>query len=238
MARSAYVAVVSGGNRGIGREVCRQLADLGHTVVLTARSETAAKEAAGETHAQTGLLHHQLDVTDPASVIQLRNDIVAQFGRIDILINNAAVYLDKKQASGSPLLDLDPSILEQTMKANLTGPLRLIQAFLPGMIDRGYGRIVNVSSDMGRITALHPSGAYYRLSKLALNGLTKMVAAEATGTKVLVNAVSPGWVRTDMGGPAAARSIEEGASGIVWAATLPDGGPTGLLFRDGKELGW
>ena len=163
--------------------------------------------------------------------------MVAPFGRVDILINNAAVYLDK-QASGSPLLDLDPSILEQTMKANLTGPLRLIQAFLPGMIDRGYGRIVNVSSDMGRIAELHPSGAYYRLSKLALNGLTKMVAAEATGTNVVVNAVSPGWVRTDMGGSAATRSIEEGASGIVWAATLPGDGPSGLLFRDGKELGW
>ncbi|MSQ61044.1 MAG: SDR family NAD(P)-dependent oxidoreductase [Dehalococcoidia bacterium] len=233
---SAYVAVVSGGNRGIGREVCRQLADLGHTVILTARSESAAKEAAGQTQAQTRLLHHQLDVTDPVSVITLRDDMLAQFGRVDILINNAAVYLDK--TARSPLRDLDPSILEATMKANLIGPLRLIQAFLPGMLDRGYGRIVNVSSDMGRMTELNPAGAYYRLSKLALNGLTRMVAADTASNNVLVNAVSPGWVRTEMGGSAATRSIEEGASGIVWAATLPDGGPSGLLFRDGKELGW
>ena len=238
MVRSAYVAVVSGGNRGIGGEVCRQLADLGHTVILTARSEPAAKEAASQTQAQTRLLHHQLDVTDPASVIKLRDDMFAEFGRIDVLINNAAVYLDGQAGSASPLLDLDPSVLEETMNVNLIGPLRLIQAFLPRMMDRGYGRIVNVSSDMGRMTELKPAGAYYRLSKLALNGLTKMVAAETASKNVLVNAVSPGWVRTKMGGSGAARSIEEGANGIVWAATLPDGGPSGLLFRDGKELGW
>ena len=240
MAESSYVALVSGGNRGIGAEVCRQLADLGHTVVLTARSEAAAKETV--TQLQAGaeriLYYHQLDVTDPASVARLKEEVLARYGRVDMLINNAAVYLEREAGDVLPLLNLDPSALEQTMNTNLIGPLRLIQAFLPGMIDRGYGRVVNVTSGMGRLSELNPTGAYYRLSKLALNGLTRMVAAEAARTNVLVNAVSPGWVRTGMGGSGASRSIEEGASGIVWAATLPGGGPSGLLSQDGKELEW
>ena len=123
------------------------------------------------------------------------------------------------------------------MNTNLIGSLRLIQVFLPGMIDRGYGRIVNVTSGMGRLSELDPTGAYYRLSKLALNGLTRMVAAQVGRTNVLVNAVSPGGVRTEMN-PNSERSVEEGAGGVVWAATLPDGGPSGLLFQDEKELGW
>ena len=236
---SSYIAVVSGANRGIGREVCRQVADLGHTVVLTARSEAAAKEAVTELQAGTGriLHHHQLDVTDPASVARLKENVLARYGRVDILVNNAAVYLERQAGDVLPLLDLDPLALEQTMNTNLIGPLRLIQAFLPGMIDRGYGRIVNVTSGMGRLSELNPTGAYYRLSKLALNGLTRMVAAQVGRTNVLVNAVSPGGVRTEMN-PSSERSVEEGAGGVVWAATLPDGGPSGRLFQDEKELGW
>ncbi len=236
---SSYIALVSGGNRGLGREVCRRLAELGHTVVLTARSEAAAKETVTELQAGAGriLHHHQLDVTDPQSVARLKEHVLARYGRVDILVNNAAVYLERQAGDVLPLLDLDPSALERTMNTNLIGSLRLIQAFLPGMIDRGYGRIVNVTSGMGRLSELDPTGAYYRLSKLALNGLTRMVAAQVGRTNVLVNAVSPGGVRTEMN-PNSERSVEEGAGGVVWAATLPDGGPSGLLFQDEKELGW
>ena len=236
---SSYIALVSGGNRGLGREVCRRLAELGHTVVLTARSKAAAKETVTELQAGAGriLHHHQLDVTDPQSVARLKEHVLARYGRVDILVNNAAVYLERQAGDVLPLLDLDPSALERTMNTNLIGSLRLIQAFLPGMIDRGYGRIVNVTSGMGRLSELDPTGAYYRLSKLALNGLTRMVAAQVGRTNVLVNAVSPGGVRTEMN-PNSERSVKEGAGGVVWAATLPDGGPSGLLFQDEKELGW
>ena len=236
---SSYIALVSGGNRGLGREVCRRLAELGHTVVLTARSEAAAKETVTELQAGAGriLHHHQLDVTDPQSVARLKEHVLVRYGRVDILVNNAAVYLERQAGDVLPLLDLDPSALERTMNTNLIGSLRLIQVFLPGMIDRGYGRIVNVTSGMGRLSELDPTGAYYRLSKLALNGLTRMVAAQVGRTNVLVNAVSPGGVRTEMN-PNSERSVEEGAGGVVWAATLPDGGPSGLLFQDEKELGW
>ncbi|WP_370589421.1 SDR family NAD(P)-dependent oxidoreductase [Thermoactinomyces sp. CICC 10522] len=243
------VAVVSGANRGIGKEVCRQLKIKGYQVCLTARNENDAHRTAQELDC-TGkmVIGHQLDVTDQKSIECLRDFITQEFGRVDVLINNAGVFLDNEMNGQYPsILEMDAQLLISTMEANVCGALSLIQVFFPYMKQANYGRIVNVSSGMGRIASMQVnesirrdlrSGPFYRISKAALNIVTRIIAAEAAGFNILVNAVCPGWVRTRMGGSRAVRSVEEGAKGIVWAATLPNDGPSGGFFRDGKSLNW
>ena len=228
------VALVTGANRGIGLEVCRQLAGRGLRVVLTARDPNKGQAAAD------GLIANGLDVTflpldvsDPAAAEAARVWVEGRYGRLDVLVNNAAVYLDDNVS----IFDVPLSTFDKTLAANLYGPLHLCRAFVPGMRQRGYGRVVNVSSESGQLSTMGGYTAAYAISKTALNGLTRVVAAEA-GQAVKVNAVCPGWVRTDMGGPHATRSVAEGAAGLVWLATLPDSGPTGGFFRDGRPLDW
>ena len=155
-----------------------------------------------------------------------------RFGRIDVLVNNAGIALDGSRSPVSSVLEVSPEVVARTLDANTLGPLRLIQAVVPAMRARGYGRIVNVSSGLGQISGMGGSWPGYRMSKAALNALTRIVAAEVGSANIKVNAVSPGWVRTDMGGKDAPRSVAQGADTIVWLATLPDDGPSGLFFED------
>jgi NAD(P)-dependent dehydrogenase (short-subunit alcohol dehydrogenase family) len=235
MPDSQRVALVSGANRGIGLETVRQLAAKRLTVVLTSR-DLAAGDAAARKLAAEGLavVARQLAVTDPASVTRLAAAVEAEFGRLDALVNNAGVYLDQ----GRQGVDADLDAVRQTLETNLFGAWRLCQAFLPLMRRGGYGRIVNVSSGMGQLNDMGGGSPGYRVSKTALNALTCILADELRGTGILVNAACPGWVRTEMGGREAPRSVEQGADTPVWLATLPDDGPTGGFFRDRKPIPW
>ncbi len=228
------VALVTGANRGIGLEVCRQLAGRGLRVILTAREADKGQAAAGQLGREgLDVAFHPLDVTDPGSVDAARAWVEAQVGRLDVLVNNAAVYLDENVS----IFDVALPTFRATLEANLYGPLYLCRAFVPDMRRRGYGRVVNVSSESGQLSTMGGYTAAYAISKTALNALTRVIAAEA-GPRVKVNAVCPGWVRTDMGGPHASRSVAEGADSIVWLATLPDSGPTGGFFQDRRPIDW
>lgn len=233
---SGRVAIVTGANRGIGLEICRQLARLGHRVVLTSR-DAAKGKAACKSLSDAGLVvtYCKLDVTSARSINALTAFVTRTFGRADILVNNAGVMLDGR---GTRFLDSELATYRATFDTNVWGPLLLSQALLPLMQKHRYGRIVNLSSGLGQLTGMGNNTPAYRMSKTALNALTCIVAAEAQGTNVLVNAACPGWVRTDMGGAGAPRSVEQGADTPVWLATLPDNGPTGGYFRDRKSIPW
>lgn len=229
------IAVVTGGNKGIGYEICRQLAQKGVDVILTARDEARGTKAC-ETLRKQGVpvRFHPLDVDDPGSVGRIREFVEREFGRLDILVNNAGINIDAEKTGAN----VDLETVSRTFRTNVYGPLLLCQAFLPLMRQRNFGRIVNVSSTMGSLAEMAGGYPAYRISKTALNALTRVLAYESMGTNIRVNSMCPGWVRTDMGGPEAERSTEEGADTAVWLATLPDGGPTGGFFRDRKRIPW
>ncbi len=233
-------AIVTGANRGVGREVARQLALLGYRVILTSRDELKGKQTITELKQEIGakipgnFVYHQLDVTSYESIRRLYAFVVSEYTAADVLVNNAAVLLDQY----GRLLQTPLDVYHMTMETNLYGPMMLCQMFIPIMLERNYGRVVNVSSGAGQVQNMINDMTAYRLSKLALNGLTLMLANSVEGTNVLVNAGCPGWVRTEMGSPNAPRSAEEGAKGIVWLATLPDGGPRGSFFRDRQLIAW
>ena len=227
---SKRVALITGSYRGLGLATAAALALKDFDVIVTARDtvkvETALRRLAG----RGSVRGEVLDVDDPSSVAKLQQ----RAGTIDVLVNNAAVYLDE----GVGVLDVSTDLAQRTFATNILGPLRLMQAFVPGMMQRGWGRVVNVSSGAGQLSSMTDYAPSYSASKAALNAMTRMVADAAKGSGVLVNAVDPGWVRTDMGGSNAPRSIEEGIDTIVWLATLPDGGPSGKFFHDRKEIAW
>jgi NAD(P)-dependent dehydrogenase (short-subunit alcohol dehydrogenase family) len=225
------IAVVTGGNRGIGLEICRQLAKAGMHVVLTARDEAKGAAAAKK----LGVESHELDVDGDQSVEAFARWIKDTHGRCDVLVNNAGVMLDPR---GSRVLDSKVETYRATLETNLLGPLRLIQAIVPLMKKQGYGRIVNLSSGQGQLSEMSVGTPAYRVSKTALNALTRTTAADLHGSGILVNAMCPGWVRTDMGGSGAPRSVEQGADTAVWLAMLPDNGPTGGYFRDRRPIAW
>lgn len=225
------VAVVTGANRGIGYEIARQLAAAGDTVVLTARDAAAARQAAAGLTSQ--VVGHQLDVTEPASIARLARTLQADHPHVDVLVNNAAILYDTWQHAR----DADFEVVQQALDTNLLGAWRTSQALLPMLRRSGHGRIVNVSSEGGSLAGMGGGTPAYRVSKAALNALTRMLADELRTDHILVNAVCPGWVATDMGG-AGGRPVTDGAAGVVWAAHLPDTGPTGGFFRDRRPLPW
>lgn len=236
---SSPVALVTGANRGIGREVCRQLAaEHGYAVLLTARDLAKAEQAA-EALRENGLgdgrvipLH--LDVTNAESIEHARRAVEEQFGRLNALVNNAGIDYDTDQQ----VLTADLDRVRGTFETNTLGPWRVTQALLPLLRAAERARIVNVSSGSGALASMGSGTPGYSLSKAALNALTLMMASALEDDGLLVNAVGPGWVRTDMGGQNAARSVEEGARSVVWGATLGPGGPTGGFFRDGERVEW
>jgi len=232
MTEDGRVALVSGANRGIGREIVRQLAEMGITTILGSRDEEKGRTAAEEMNGN--VVVKRLDVIDEDSVDRLASFVEDGFGRLDILVNNAGIAND----SGQRGVDADLVSVREALEANLFGAWRLCEAFVPLMQRNGYGRIVNISSGMGALNDMGGGSPAYRVSKTALNALTRILASELRGSGILVNSVCPGWVRTDMGGSDASRSVEEGADTPIWAATLPDNGPTGGFFRDRRPVSW
>ncbi len=229
------VAVVTGANRGIGFEICRQLAAKGVTVVLTDRTAKPGRAACERLRGEgLDVRFLPLDVTDEESVRGFAEAVGKELGGADILINNAGLNLDRNLNG----LNADVEDIRKTMETNAYGPLRMCQALVPLMKKRGAGRIINVSSRMGSTS--HIGGGYpgYRISKATLNALTLILADELQGTKILVNAIHPGWVKTDMGGRSAPRSVEEGADTAVWLALQPDAALTGKFFMDRKVISW
>jgi NAD(P)-dependent dehydrogenase (short-subunit alcohol dehydrogenase family) len=219
------VALVSGTNRGIGAEIARELAaDHGFTVYAGARKPD-------EVETQSGVVPIRLDVTDEDTIFAARERVESEAGRLDALVNNAGVYGDPVGAA-----DYDLEGAHEVLEVNTFGPWRLIEAFLPLLRESEAPRVVNVSSGAGQLSDMNGGRAAYRVSKAALNALTRTLASDERWLKV--NTMCPGWVRTDMGGAGAPRSVEQGADTAIWLATLPDDGPTGGFFRNRKPIPW
>jgi NAD(P)-dependent dehydrogenase (short-subunit alcohol dehydrogenase family) len=204
-------------------------------VALTGRDERAVARAADELGRGSGnALGVRVDVTDPATLAAARGAIEERLGPVDVLVNNAAVLLHE----GDDVLAIPAEGFARTFETNVLGAIEVCRAFAPAMAQRGWGRIVNVSSGVGQLARMSTYAPAYAISKTALNAFTRILAATYRDRGVLVNAVDPGWVRTDMGGSSAPRSVEEGAAGIAWLATLPDDGPSGGFFRDRRPIDW
>lgn len=239
------IALVTGVGRpeGIGFEVCRQLGQRGMSVLLTARDRAKAESIAEPLRAEGLDVHpHALDVTQDGSVQRLAAQIERDWGRLDVLINNAAATADWNELPSTANLDSVQAVLE----SNLFGPWRTIQAMLPLLRTSQHARIVNVSSGAGShgdqqfgLTTNGGTTASYGISKAALNALTAKLAAELNGTGILINAVCPGLTATAPGMEAmGARPVAEGAASVIWAAFMPDDGPSGGFFRDGQPVPW
>jgi len=234
MRNESLVAVVTGANRGIGLEVVRQLARRGMRVVLGSRDLEKGEAAARSLSLKEGtVFSRQLDVTDQLSIDRLLRDVTADFGQLDVLVNNAGILYDTWEQG----ITADLNVVHTALETNLFGAWRMCQTFLPLLRKSHAGRIVNVSSESGSLTNMGGGTPAYSVSKAALNALTRVLAAELSETGILVNAICPGWVATEMGG-AGGRPVSEGAASIVWAAMLLANGPTGGYFRDGKRLPW
>ncbi len=234
MNANTRITLVTGANRGIGLEVCRQLVALGDTVILTARSTEKAQRAADLLKADgIHVTPLSLDLNDTESVAHAAEQVAQTFGRLDALVNNAAIDYDRDQQ----VLTADLDRVRHVFDTNTLGTWQVTQAFLPLLRKSRHGRIVNVSSEAGAWKSMHGGTPAYSLSKVALNALTLMMAASLKKESILVNAICPGWVATDMGG-AGGRPIPAGGKSVVWGVTLPDNGPTGGFFRDGQRLEW
>jgi NAD(P)-dependent dehydrogenase (short-subunit alcohol dehydrogenase family) len=228
------IALVTGGNRGIGAEVARQLHEDGFTVIVGSRDPGRGEQAAAriDPAAQTAYAVG-LDVTDPASITAAADGISARHQRLDVLINNAAIHYDTWQQAAAA----DLGVVSEALDANLLGAWRVTLAVLPLLRRSPHPRIVNVSSEAGSISEMTGGTPAYSVSKAALNALTRLLAGELRGAGILVNAVCPGWTATDMGGWGG-RPVADGAASVTWAALLPDDGPTGGFYRDGRSLPW
>jgi NAD(P)-dependent dehydrogenase (short-subunit alcohol dehydrogenase family) len=213
------LALVSGANRGIGLEVARSLARDGYRVLAGTRSLDAMGDVGG-----LDITPVELDVTDPGSIAQI------PFEPLEVLVNNAGIYPPGRAS------EIDFDVVEETWQVNALGAWRLAVAAIPHM-GRG-ARIVNVSSGAGSLESMDATYPAYNVSKAAMNAITRVLAADLRAAGILVNSVCPGWVRTDMGGASASRSVEEGAAGVLWAARLGPDGPTGGFFRDGNPVPW
>jgi NAD(P)-dependent dehydrogenase (short-subunit alcohol dehydrogenase family) len=225
------IALVTGGNRGIGLEVCRQLARRGDKILLGSRDRVKGAAAARKLSGDVEAI--DLDVTDPDAAERAVSEVKGRYGRLDVLVNNAGVHYDTWQSVETA----DWKIVREAFEVNVFGAWRMAQAFVPMMRQAKWGRIVNVSSEAGSLDSMGGGTPAYSTTKAALNALTRVLAAELKGTGILVNAVCPGWTATDMGG-SGGRPVAEGAASVLWAVDLPDDGPSGGFFRDGKQLPW
>jgi NAD(P)-dependent dehydrogenase (short-subunit alcohol dehydrogenase family) len=235
MRSSRRVALVTGANRGIGFAIARQLAERDLQVIITARDSEQVSQAAGllvgRGLAASGA---RLDVTQPDTITAAVEYVLDEYDRIDVLVNNAGISDGNQQPSS-----IDVELTSRIWQVNVLGAWQCAEAVIPAMRAAGYGRIVNLSSTLGSLHHMNrPTEPAYRVSKAALNAVTRVLAAELSGSGILVNAASPGWVRTDLGGPNAPRSVDQGADTPVWLATLPDNGPTGGFFYERKPMEW
>ncbi len=228
-------ALVTGGNRGLGRETVRQLAQKGLKVVASYRD--AAHLPALQTELP-GVTWICADLSDAAGVETLIKALRESDTAIDVLVNNAGVFLDYDADPTGSVWTASRDTITATFNTNTLAPFQLCQALVPGMLERGFGRVVNLSSGMGQLDEMEGGTPAYRISKTALNAVTKIFAAEVAGQDVCINSMCPGWVKTDMGGANAERSIPEGADTIVWLATLPTGSTNGGFFRDREPIAW
>jgi NAD(P)-dependent dehydrogenase (short-subunit alcohol dehydrogenase family) len=240
---SGRVAVVTGGNRGIGFEVCRQLAQAGMKVILAARDPDKGEQAAHRLRAEGHDVDSAVcDVADESSVDGFCDHVLKRYGRVDVLINNAAIIPDGSNdwsSDDNSVFAVPRAAVRQGFESNVLGAYQLCQRLIPGMRERGWGRVVNVSSGMGALTDMGGRYPGYRLSKASLNAMTRIFARElGASSGVKVNSVGPGWVKTDMGGAGATRDLDEGARSVTWGALLDDDGPTGGFFRDGERIDW
>lgn len=229
------IVLVTGANRGLGRETARQLAQQGYRVILSARDLAKAEQAADGIAAETGaaVTPLELDVSDPASIESAAKQVAELTDRLDVLVNNAGIGSDFGVSGTDP--DFDK--LQAALDTNFFGAYRLTVALLPLIRASQHPRIVNVSSGMGGVNEMGGWSPGYRVSKASLNAMTRILSNELADDGILVNSACPGFVKTDMGTPLGAyKSIPDGASGIVWLATLPDDGPSGGFFRDGKQI--
>lgn len=234
MEQSRHVAIVTGGNRGIGYEICKELSGAGCRVVLTSRNEQDGRQAVAQLYAHDNIAYHRLDVTDSEDIASLQNWILKTYGRVDILINNAGVYLD----GGVSVFDVDEKIIQETLEVNLYGAFNMCKAFVPIMRQNGYGRIVNISSGYGAMNKMAGYESAYRISKAALNALTLIMADELRDGSIKVNAVCPGWVNTEIGGKLAPLSPEIAARDIVHFALIDANDLSGRFFRYKKPIQW
>jgi NAD(P)-dependent dehydrogenase (short-subunit alcohol dehydrogenase family) len=225
--------LITGGNRGIGFETARQLATRGFHVVIGARSEPHGEKALHELerHGKVSVLI--VDVSNSKSIAAAASKF-SSVGQLDVLLNNAGIYPDE----GVSILTIPREQMMSTFQTNTFGPLEMTQALLPYLKKSSAARVINISSGYGEIDGLSADVPSYCLSKLALNGVTIMLAAALKEHGIAVNSMCPGWVRTEMGGPSASRSVEEGADTAVWLAMEADQKLTGKFFRDRKEIGW
>jgi NAD(P)-dependent dehydrogenase (short-subunit alcohol dehydrogenase family) len=226
------IALVTGGNRGIGKEIVRQLANKGLRVVLTARDPKTGAQAASSIKGDVRFL--ALDVADDQSITQATESFSKESDQLDVLINNAGIYPDE----GFNILTVPRELLTETFQTNVFGAIRVIQAFLPFLSRADQARIINLSSGYGEIDGLSSSVPSYCLSKLTLHGATIMFDQALRSRGIAVNSVCPGWVRTDMGGPNASLSVEEGADTTVWLASEAPHAFSGKFFRSRRETSW
>lgn len=222
---SAVIALVTGASRGLGREVARRLVERGYTVLAGVRAPEKMKPL-------SGVEVLPLDVSDPASITAVMTTIKIRHGRLDVLVNNAGILLDRT----GDVLTLDADLLHRTLETNTVGPLRLAQALAP-LMSKG-GRIVNVSSGGGQLSVPSSWSPAYCISKTALNAVTVQLAEALKPRGIAVNAVCPGWVRTELGGPDAPRSLQQGADSILWLVLEAPHDLTGGFWRDGQPIAW
>jgi NAD(P)-dependent dehydrogenase (short-subunit alcohol dehydrogenase family) len=224
--------LITGANRGIGLQTAKELAGRGFRVFVGTRDERAGAAAVASVGSNAKVLI--VDVADSKSIAAAAQTLAKTTDRLDVLINNAGIYPDR----GISVLDVTRNRMVETLQTNTFGPIEVTQAFLPLLRKSSAARVINVSSGYGQLDGLSPGVPSYCLSKLALNGVTIMLAQALRSDRIAVNSVCPGWVRTDMGGADADRSVEEGADTIVWLASEAPTTLTGKFFRDRAEIPW
>jgi len=229
------IAAVTGGNRGIGFQICRDIANKDLKVLLTARnSEKGAKSAKILQDEGLDVTFYELDVSSAESIDNFVSRVTKEFSRIDVLVNNAAIIPDSRSSG----LSVEIQELQVSLETNVYGVIQLSQKIIPLMIKNNYGRIINLSSGMGQFADMGSGYLAYRISKTAVNAITKVLANETDSYNIQINSVDPGWVKTEMGGAGASLSVEEGADTIVWLSTRPDNSPTGMFYKKREIISW